>query len=148
VTRCDFSTAALAATGHKTRALEPRDHVRLVQADAQRLPFATASFDTVISCCSLLRIAAISWACIAVRARSTPGQARRSRVRPTAWFVQVLGWVGQAGWKVLATDRTVHQFPFLPGRSPLRWQALEANHSLRKRLSPFALTYLLMSRKP
>jgi len=50
VTGCDFSAAAVAARRHKTRAVEPRDDVRVVQADAQQLPFATDSFDVVISC--------------------------------------------------------------------------------------------------
>jgi hypothetical protein len=64
------------------------------------------------------------------------------------WFMQIRHWVRRAGWKVLASDGTVHQFPVLPGRSPLRWQALESHRGIRKLLGPIALTYFVMGGKP
>jgi len=63
------------------------------------------------------------------------------------WFAQILGPVRQAGWKILRTDGTVHQFPFLPGRAPVRWDGLEKNRAIRKLLSPFALHYFVMAQK-
>jgi hypothetical protein len=32
----------------------------------------------------------------------------------------------------------VHQFPFIPGRNPVRWEALESHRAVRKVLSAFA----------
>jgi len=63
------------------------------------------------------------------------------------WFVQVRRWVRQAGWTIVRTDGTVHQFPVIPGRNPVRWKGLEANRTLRKFLSPMALTYFVMAQK-
>ena len=63
------------------------------------------------------------------------------------WFPQVRRWVRQAGWRIVRTDGTVHQFPVVPGRNPLRWKGLEANRTLRKVLSPLALTYFVMAEK-
>jgi hypothetical protein len=63
------------------------------------------------------------------------------------WFAQILSHVRRAGWTILRTDGTVHQFPFFPGRSPLRMEALEKNRTIRKLLSPFALHYFVMAQK-
>jgi len=52
-----------------------------------------------------------------------------------------------AGWTILCTDGTVHQFPFFPGRNPKRWEALEAIRVMRKLLSPFAYTYFVAAAK-
>src|SRR2546428_8920479 len=63
------------------------------------------------------------------------------------WFPQVHGWIRRAGWSILRTDGTVHQFPLVPGRHPLRWRALESRPLLRKLLSPFAYTYFVKAEK-
>jgi hypothetical protein len=63
------------------------------------------------------------------------------------WVLQIHKWVRQAGWTILRTDGTVHQFPILPGRNPLRWTAIESNRTLRKLISPFALTYFIKAQK-
>ena len=63
------------------------------------------------------------------------------------WFLQIHKWLRQAGWTLIRTDRTVHQFPFFPGHNPVRRHALEANRKLRKLLSPFAYTYFVSARK-
>jgi len=35
----------------------------------------------------------------------------------------------------------------LPGRSPMRLEAVESNHTMRKLLSPFALHYFVVAQK-
>ena len=50
-------------------------------------------------------------------------------------------------WKIVRTDGTVHQFPFFPGRNPVRWEGLESNRTVRRLLSPFAYTYLVSAEK-
>jgi hypothetical protein len=44
-------------------------------------------------------------------------------------------------------DGTVHQFPILPGHSPVRVEAVESNHTVRKLLSLFALHYFVLAEK-
>jgi hypothetical protein len=61
--------------------------------------------------------------------------------------VQVHKWVRRAGWTILHTDGTVHQFPFFPGRNPVRWEGLESRRAVRKLLSPFAYTYFVAAEK-
>ena len=63
------------------------------------------------------------------------------------WFPQIHAWIRQAGWTILRTDGTVHQFPIIPGRNPIRRHALESNRSLRKLLSPLAYTYFVAAEK-
>jgi SAM-dependent methyltransferase len=63
------------------------------------------------------------------------------------WFPQIRGWIRGAGWEILGVDGTVHQFPILPGRSPMRLEAVESNHTVRKLLSPFALHYFVVAQK-
>src|SRR5947207_15300241 len=53
------------------------------------------------------------------------------------WFSQVHRWLRNAGWSILRTDGSVHQFPFFSGRNLVRWEPLEGNCFLRERLSPF-----------
>ena len=62
-------------------------------------------------------------------------------------FMQVRYWVKRAGWRITASDGTVHQFPVLPGHNPTRWKGLEANRGIRKALSPFAYTYFVAAVK-
>jgi len=63
------------------------------------------------------------------------------------WFPQVHRWIRKAGWTIIRTDGTVHQFPFFPGRNPMRWHSLESSRFLRELLSPFAYTYFVAARK-
>jgi SAM-dependent methyltransferase len=175
VTGCDFSSAALRAA--TTRALHSNGHTsvpRLVQGDAQNLPFADNSFDLVVSCETIEHLPEVRSALREMERVTRPGgklllttpnylnfmglyeiYARfrhpdRKDDQPfdrRQWFAQVLRWMRQAGWTVVHTDGTVHQFPFFPGRNPLRWQGLEAHRRLRKLLSPFALTYFIAAEK-
>jgi len=60
---------------------------------------------------------------------------------------QIRRWVKKAGWKIVHTDGTVHQFPVIPGHNPVRWKSIESNRTVRKLLSPFALSYFVMAKK-
>jgi len=62
-------------------------------------------------------------------------------------FVQTRGLLSKAGWKILASNGTVHQFPIWPGRNPVRWRALESSATLKRLLSVFALHYCIVGRK-
>jgi ubiquinone/menaquinone biosynthesis C-methylase UbiE len=174
VTGCDFSAAAQRAASTKICAADTQPRVGLIQGDAQNLPFADNSFDLVISCETIEHLPDVQSAIRGMHhvARpggklflTTPNYANfmglyevYSRVRHPSrqddqpfdrrqWFPQILRWVRRAGWTVLRTDGTVHQFPFFPGRNPIRWQALESNRAVRKLLSPLAYTYFVMAEK-
>lgn len=62
-------------------------------------------------------------------------------------FFQIRSLLRHAGWKIVRSDGTVHQFPFIPGRNPVRIHALERNPHVRKFLSPFAFTYCLVAER-
>jgi len=172
VTGCDFSLAALRATSGKLRGW--RAQTGLIQGDVQSLPFADECFDAVVSCETIEHVpevAAATQEMYRVTRRggrlflTTPNYANLmglyelyAKVRhPKSkddqpydrrqWFPQVRRWVKQAGWRIVRTDGTVHQFPVMPGRNPLRWKGLEANRTLRKVLSPLALTYFVLAEK-
>jgi hypothetical protein len=63
------------------------------------------------------------------------------------WFPQVRSYVQRAGWKILRSDGTVHQFPFIPGRNPIGFPILESNRTVRRMLSPFAYHYFVFAEK-
>lgn len=174
VTGCDLSLAALRVGHEKLRALGNGVSSALVQGDAQVLPFADDSFDIVVSCETIEHVPEVKsalremWRVTCPGGRlllTTPNYANLmglydlyARVRHPGrlddqpfdrrqWFAQILSVVQRAGWKILRTDGTVHQFPFRPGHSPLRVNALETNRIVRKLLSPFALHYFVMAQK-
>ena len=174
VTGCDFSAAALHATRLKLCNDGQPPPVTLVQGDAQSLPFADNSFDILISCETIEHLPEVQSALREMFRVTRPGGKLflttpnyfnfmglyeiYARFRHPArrddqpfdrrqWFPQVHRWIRQAGWTILRTDGTVHQFPFFPGRNPVRWHSLESNRSLRKLLSPFAYTYFVMAGK-
>lgn len=175
VTGCDFSWAALGATRSKLASAGAEGQARLAQADAQHLPFASERFDVVVSCETIEHVPGVQAALCEMYRVARPGGSLflttpnymnfmglyelYARVRHPQkkddqpfdrrqWFAQVRGWVKRAGWKIVATDGTVHQFPFVPGRNPVRWQALESNRAVRRLLSPFAYTYFVMAERP
>jgi len=175
VTACDFSSAALRATLSKLAAYDSDSLVAVVQGDAQNLPFAANSFDAVVCCETIEHLPQVQDALCELHRVSraggklfltTPNYANfmglydlYARVRHPGrkddqpfdrrqWFPQVRAWVRRAGWKILKTDGTVHQFPVLPGHNPLRWKSLESVRPLRKLLSPFAYTYFVLAVKP
>jgi len=170
VTGCDFSSAAL----HATRSKLGANAAALVQGDAQNLPFADNSFDVVVSCETIEHLPRVQDALAEMRRVARPGGKLfltspnyfnfmglyeiYARFRHPArrddqpfdrrqWFPQILKWIRQGGWTILRTDGTVHQFPFFPGRNPVRWESLESNRALRKLLSPFAYTYFVAAAK-
>ena len=174
VTGCDFSTSALRAASTKLRAADCQPRAGLVQGDAQNLPFADNSFDLVISCETIEHLPDVQSAMREMHRVTRPGgklflttpnhanfmglyelyslvrHPSRKDDQPfdrRQWFPQILGWVRRAGWTILCTDGTVHQFPFLPGHSPIRWEGLESNRAVRKLLSPLAYTYFVMAQK-
>jgi ubiquinone/menaquinone biosynthesis C-methylase UbiE len=174
VTGCDFSTSALRAASTKLGAEDPQPQAALIQGDAQHLPFADNSFDLVVSCETIEHLPDVQSAIRGMHRVTRPGGKLflttpnyanfmglyevYSRVRHPSrkddqpfdrrqWFPQILRWVRRAGWTILRTDGTVHQFPFLPGRNPIRWEGLESNRTVRKMLSPLAYTYFVMAQK-
>jgi ubiquinone/menaquinone biosynthesis C-methylase UbiE len=174
VTGCDFSSAALRAASTKLRARECQIAASLIQADAQSLPFADNSFDLVVSCETIEHLPDVMSAIRGMHRVTRPGgklflttpnyanfmgiyevyshfrHSSRKDDQPfdrRQWFPQILGWVRQAGWTVLRTDGAVHQFPFIPGRNPIRWKALESRRVVRRLLSPIAYTYFVMAKK-
>jgi ubiquinone/menaquinone biosynthesis C-methylase UbiE len=175
VTACDFSSAALRATRVKLCSNGQPPPAALVQGDAQNLPFADNSFDVLVSCETIEHLPAVQSALNEMFRVTRPGGRLflttpnyfnfmglyeiYARFRHPArhsdqpfdrrqWFPQVHRWIRRAGWTILRTDGTVHQFPFFPGRNPVRWQALESSRALRKLLSPFAYTYFVAAAKP
>jgi SAM-dependent methyltransferase len=174
VTGCDFSHTALRAANAKLLAAEVPPSAALIQADAQNLPFAGDSFDLLVSCETVEHLPDIQSAFSEMYRVTRPGgklllttpnyvnfmglyelyakfrHPDRKDDQPFdrhQWFTQILSHVRGAGWTILRTDGTVHQFPFLPGQAPVRIEALEKNRIVRKLLSPFALHYFVMAQK-
>jgi ubiquinone/menaquinone biosynthesis C-methylase UbiE len=174
VTGCDFSGAALHATRSKLCNNGHPPPVTLVQGDAQRLPFADDSFDVLVSCETIEHLPDVHAALREMHRVTRPGgrlflttpnyfnfmgfyeiyarlrHPSRKDDQPfdrRQWFLQIHKWIRQAGWTIRGTDGTVHQFPFIPGRNPVRWHSLESSRALRKLLSPFAYTYFVAAAK-
>ena len=174
VTGCDFSSAALHAASSKVFLPNDAPLATLVQGDAQNLPFADRCFDVVVSCETIEHLPRVLAALREIHRVTRPGgrlflttpnyfnfmglyelYARfrhpdRKDDQPfdrRQWFPQIRHWIRQAGWTILRTDGTVHQFPFFPGRNPVRWQALESNRAVRRLFSPFAYTYFVSAQK-
>ena len=174
VTGCDFSAAALRIASTKLSMPGGPKLAVLVQGDAQTLPFANNSFDVVVSCETIEHLPQVQNA-ISEMHRVTRSGGRLFLTTPNyfnfmglyeiyahyrhptrkddqpfdrrQWFPQIHKWIRRAGWTIVRTDGSVHQFPFIPGRNPLRWEALEASRAVRKLLSPFAYTYFVAAAK-
>ncbi len=174
VTGCDFSGAALHATRLKLCTNGQPPPVTLVQGDAQHLPFADGSFDVLVSCETIEHLPDVQAALREMHRVTRPGgklflttpnyfnfmglyeiyarlrHPSRKDDQPfdrRQWFPQIHKWIRHAGWTILRTDGTVHQFPFIPGRNPVRWHSLESSRALRKLLGPFAYTYFVAATK-
>jgi len=171
---CDFSRAALGAARAKLDAQDSRLLVALIEGDAQALPFAGNSFDVVVSCETIEHLPDVQAATREMHRVTRPG-GRLFLTTPNyanfmglyelysvlrhpdhkddqpfdrrQWFPQIRRWVRRAGWKIVRTDGTVHQFPIRPGHNPIRWKALESNRVVRRLLSPLALTYFVLAVK-
>ncbi len=176
VAGCDFSFSALRVGKSKLAESGSKNLCdRLVQGDAQRLPFADGSFDVVISCETIEHVPDAQSALNEMHRVARPGgrlflttpnylnfmglyeiyailrHPRRKDDQPfdrRQWFPQIRRCIRRAGWVILYSDGTVHQFPIIPGRNPLAFPKLEANRTLRRLLSPFAYHYFVIARKP
>lgn len=170
----DFSFAAVRAAQGKTVGADPAVVACVVQGDAQALPFPDNYFDLVISCETIEHLPAPDKAVrdfyrvtrpggrlflttpnylnimglyeVYAKFRH-PGRAPDQPFDRHQIFWQVRALLGAAGWKILKSDGTVHQIPILPGRNPVRFEALESNPRVRKLLSIFALHYCLIAEK-
>jgi len=173
---CDFSFTALRVGLSKLHENGlNRSSTRLVQGDAQRLPFADASFDVVISCETIEHVpdaqGAVSEMYRVARPDgrlllTTPNylnfmgvyelysllrHPHRKDDQPfdrRQWVPQIRRYIRRAGWIISDSDGTVHQFPFIPGRNPVAFPKLEYNRTIRRLLSPFAYHYFVAARKP
>jgi ubiquinone/menaquinone biosynthesis C-methylase UbiE len=173
----DFSGAALRIASRKSPLTESRDvPARFAQADAQRLPFADESFDIVVSCETVehLRDPQAALAEMARVCRSggllyltTPNYANamglyylyargRGKIATPGGdqpydrvflFPQIRNMVRRAGWKIVRTDGTVHQFPIWPGHPPIRWHGVEKYPMVRRRLGFCALHQFIFACK-
>lgn len=148
--------------------------VELAQADAQNLPYAKDSFDAIVSCETIEHLPDPGLALreMARVTRSggtlfltTPNyfnlmglynlyaRARDRRATPGAdqpfdrvfLFPQIRSLLRNAGWRIIHSDGTVHQFPIRPGHNPIIVESLEANRKVRRMLSPFAFHYFVMA---
>lgn len=171
----DFSNSALTIAREKLlRHPESIGRVTYMQGDAQDLPFDQGSFDIVISCetiehvpnpraairemhrvCKLggvlyltapnyLNLMGLYLIYALVR---HPGLKSSQPLDERYVFTQLRQFVTGAGWKILRTDGTVHQFPFIPRHDPVRFLSLESNRIIRRLLSPFAYHYFVMAQK-
>lgn len=174
VTGCDFSMAALLVGQSKLRPMNGTARSALVQGDAQSLPFASESFDVVVSCETIEHIPDVRgalremWRVARPGAKlflTTPNYANLmglydlyARVRHPnkhddqpfdrrQWIPQIRSFVSRAGWKIIHSDGTVHQLPIFPGRNPVELPRLESNRLVRKLLSPFAYHYFVICEK-
>jgi len=173
VTGCDFSMGALRAARHKSKGGE-RPGAWLVQGDVQRLPFADNTFHRVIDCETIEHVPDDQSALREMFRVTQPGGKlllttpnylnlmgiydvysrfrHPGRVDDQPFdrrqsFVHVLRRIRSAGWSILHTDGTVHQFPVIPHHNPWRWEGLESSHAIRKLLSPLALHYFVLAQK-
>ena len=174
VTGCDFSFSALCVARRKIAEASSDSPVALVHGDVRQLPFADDSFDVIVSCETIEHVPDVRMAILEMHRVTRPGgklflttpnylnltglyelyaRARRRKRNDDQpfdrrqCFPQIRRWIRGAGWKILGTDGTVHQFPLLPGRSPVRLEGLESNRTVRRLLSPFALHYFVVAQK-
>ena len=174
VAGCDFSMSALAVGQAKMSRLDGSVQAVFIQGDAESLPFASDSFDMVVSCETIEHVPNVRsalremWRVARPGAKlflTTPNYANLmglydlyARVRHPnrrddqpfdrrQWIPQIRNYVSAAGWKIIYSDGTVHQLPIFPGRNPVLLPWLESNRVVRKLLSPFAYHYFLISEK-
>ncbi len=173
---CDFSFSALRVAKSKlSESGLKKLGGQFVQGEAQRLPFADASFDVVISCETIEHVPDVQSTLNEMYRVARPGgrlflttpnylnfmglyelyalfrHPHRKNDQPfdrRQWFPQIRRYIRRSGWVISYTDGTVHQFPFIPGRNPISFPSLEVNRAIRRLLSPFAFHYFVIARKP
>jgi ubiquinone/menaquinone biosynthesis C-methylase UbiE len=171
----DFSASAVSIAKERLRR-DPSaaDRINYVQADAQNMHFEGNSFDIVVSCETIehvpdplaavremyrvckpggllylttpnyLNFMGLYLVYAAVR---HPGLKSSQPFDERFLFPQIRRFITGAGWKIVRTDGTVHQFPFIPGRDPVQFLSLESNPTIRRLLSPFACHYFVIAQK-
>jgi ubiquinone/menaquinone biosynthesis C-methylase UbiE len=171
----DFSASAVEIAKERLhRDPSLTDRVTYVQADAENMLFDENTFDIVVSCETIehvpnprvalremyrvckpggmlylttpnyLNFMGLYLIYAAVR---HPGLKSSQPLDERFLFPQIRQFVTGAGWKIIRTDGTVHQFPFIPGRDPVQFPGLESNPIIRRLLSPFAYHYFVIARK-
>jgi len=175
VVGCDFSGSALRIAQKKLQGLAGGSvSSALVQGDAQNLAFADGSFDLIISCETIEHVPD-PWSALREMFRVARHGGRLFLTTPNyfnfmglydlyarflhparkddqpfdrrQWIPQIRAYILRAGWSILYTDGTVHQFPFIPGRNPVAFPILEKNRTLRRLLSPLAYHYFVIAEK-
>lgn len=172
----DFSASAVDIAKEKLlRVPSLAGRVTYLQADAQAMPFEENLFDIVVSCETIEHVpdprAAVREmyrVCkpggrlflttpnylnfmglyLVYAAARHPGLKSSQPLDERFLFPQIRGFVTAAGWKIVRTDGTVHQFPFIPRRDPVQLPGLESNRAIRRFLSFFASHYFLIAKKP
>jgi ubiquinone/menaquinone biosynthesis C-methylase UbiE len=171
----DFSESAIQIAKNKLlRNPALAERVTYQQADAQNLPFDDASFEIVVSCETIEHVpdhrAAVREMYRVCKPGGTlylttpnylnfmglyliyahvrhPGQKLTQPLDKRYLFSQVRDFVTKAGWKIVRTDGTVHQFPFIPRRNPVQFPSLESSRTIRRLLSPLAYHYFVIAQK-
>jgi ubiquinone/menaquinone biosynthesis C-methylase UbiE len=170
----DFSFEAVSIGKQRWRDKDLKSPANFAQGDAHALPFPDASFDLVVSCETIEHLPdplkGVQELYRVIRPGGTlylttpnyfnfmglyelyakfrhPGRVPDQPFDRIQFFFQTRSLLKKAGWKIVQTDGTVHQFPFVPGRNPVRVHLFEATPTLRKLFSIFALTYCLVARK-
>lgn len=173
----DFSAAALRMAQEKnSRIGNGARRVALAQADAQRLPYASGSFDVVVSCETIEHVkdplSALKEMARVTRASgllylTTPNyfnamglyniyaRLRQRKASPGAdqpfdrifLFLEIRRLIHASGWDLTRADGTVHQFPILRGHNPIAVPRMEANRTVRRLVSPFAFHYFVLCQK-
>ena len=171
----DFSASAVAIAKEKLKVHRSlAGGITYEQADAQNMPFNEGSFDIVVSCETIEHVpdprAAVRemyrvckpggtlflttpnyWNFMGLyliyAALRHPGLKSSQPLDRRFFFPQIRQFVKQAGWKIVRTDGTVHQFPFIPRHDPIQFPSIESSRTIRWLLSPFAYHYFLQARK-
>lgn len=170
----DFSFAAVSIGKQRWLTMDSGSPANFIQSDAQALPFPDNFFDVLVSCETIEHLPNPLKGVQELHRVTRPGgllylttpnylnfmglyelyakfrHPHRVPDQPydrIQFFPQTRRLLKKAGWKILFSDGTVHQFPFIPGRNPVRIQNVESVPVVRKLLSIFAYTYCLVAEK-
>jgi 2-polyprenyl-3-methyl-5-hydroxy-6-metoxy-1,4-benzoquinol methylase len=175
VSGADFSETALRIAWKRHRR-EQHGYLDLTQADAEKLPYADGSFDTIISCETIEHLPDPLSALREMARVCRPGgflylttpnyfnamglyyvyaRLRGRRATPGSdqpfdrvfLFPQIRRMLRRAGWVIVRSDGTVHQFPIKRGHDPVAVPALESSRTIRCILSPIAFHYFVIAEK-